>query len=73
MKPKNVGGRGKRSIVTKKAYWLASAIGETAKQLSDRYEELSKTDPNEASKLLDGIESTLDIDVQSKLGSIGTK
>lgn len=56
---KNLGGRGKKNKVSKKAYWIAADIGEPIKAISERYENLSEIDPNQARALLDEIETLL--------------
>ena len=56
---KNLGGRGKKSAVSKKSYRLAIEIGDAVKVISDKYEELVEIDPNQAEKLLSEIEGIL--------------
>lgn len=59
-KSKNLGGRGNKSPVPKKAYWLSAHIGDIAKKISEQYESLSEIDKNKASELLDDLEGLID-------------
>ena len=65
MSKANKGGRGKKAPVSKKPYRLATHIGDIAKKISDKYEDLSETDKNEASRLLDELESIIDDELRN--------